>query len=38
MVDRPAEDAYIERIAQPAEAFGFPADYVAKIRNFSPRA
>ncbi|HSR72450.1 MAG TPA: gamma-glutamylcyclotransferase family protein [Kiloniellales bacterium] len=36
MTERPAESAYVERIAKPAETYGFPADYVAKLRSFAP--
>jgi len=35
MIARPAETAYVERIAQPAERFGFPRTYVEKIRSFT---
>jgi len=35
MVPRPADTAYVERIAGPAGQLGFPADYIAKIRSFS---
>jgi hypothetical protein len=35
MIRRPAEMAYVERIAQPAERFGFPHAYVEKIRSFA---
>jgi len=38
MESRPAEHAYVERIARPAEQFGFPDWYVAKIRSFSLNA
>ena len=31
----PTDEAYVERIALPAEAYGFPAEYVAKLRSFS---
>jgi cation transport regulator ChaC len=34
MQPRAADKAYVERIASPAERFGFPAWYVAKIRSF----
>jgi hypothetical protein len=37
MEKRPAEEAYIERIARPAVRFGFPEWYVAKIRSFVPQ-
>ena len=36
MDPRPAEAAYVERIAKPAEAFGFPAAYIERIRAFHP--
>lgn len=36
MESRPAEEAYVERIARPAERFGFPDWYVRKIRSFCP--
>jgi cation transport regulator ChaC len=36
MEPRPAELAYVERIAQPAERYGFPDWYVERIRNFRP--
>jgi hypothetical protein len=35
MIARPAEMAYVERIAQPAERFGFPRPYVERIRSFA---
>jgi hypothetical protein len=35
MQPRAAEKAYVERIAGPAERFGFPKGYVAKIRSFA---
>ena len=35
MEPRPAERAYVERIAQPAERYGFPDWYVKKIRGFA---
>ncbi|MGL4611702.1 MAG: gamma-glutamylcyclotransferase family protein [Trueperaceae bacterium] len=34
MEPRPAEDAYVERIAKPAREFGFPAWYIAKLEAF----
>ena len=34
----PTDEAYVERIARPAEAYGFPANYVAKLRSFSQNA
>lgn len=34
MTPRPAERAYVERIAVPAQRAGFPPDYIAKIRSF----
>jgi hypothetical protein len=36
MIDRPADRAYVERIAGPAERLGFPDWYIRKIRNFAP--
>ena len=36
MVARPAEAAYVERIAVPAEALGFPEAYVDHIRSHRP--
>ena len=30
-----ADKAYVERIAMPAETYGFPVDYVDKLRSFS---
>ena len=35
MNKRPAEKAYVERIAIPAERYGFPVDYVTKLRSFA---
>lgn len=35
MAAGPADPAYVERIAGPAEAYGFPDDYVATIRRFA---
>ena len=35
MIARPAEKAYVERIAQPAERLGFPRAYVERIRGFA---
>jgi hypothetical protein len=35
MIARPAETAYVERIARPAERFGFPRSYVERIRSFA---
>ncbi|MFZ5747153.1 MAG: gamma-glutamylcyclotransferase family protein [Pseudomonadota bacterium] len=37
MEPRSAERDYVERIAQPAELYGFPDWYVEKIRSFHPR-
>jgi hypothetical protein len=34
MVARPADNAYVERIAGPARAFGFPEWYVARLESF----
>jgi hypothetical protein len=34
MVPRPAEFAYVERIASPARSLGFPDWYVARIESF----
>ena len=34
MNKQPAEKDYVERIAIPAERYGFPADYIAKLRGF----
>lgn len=36
MAPSAAETDYVERIARPAEAFGFPDAYVRKIRSFHP--
>jgi hypothetical protein len=36
MEPRPAEDDYVERIAAPARAYGFPAWYVARLESFRP--
>ena len=36
MQSRPADAAYLERIVRPAQAYGFPAEYIAKIRSFLP--
>jgi hypothetical protein len=36
MVPRPADPAYVERIAGPARRLGFPHWYVAKIESFLP--
>ena len=36
MVNRPATHDYVERIAKPAAALGFPGDYVTHIRSFAP--
>jgi hypothetical protein len=38
MAPRPAEDAYVERIAGPARALGFPDWYLARIESFRPGA
>ena len=38
MAPGPAEPAYVERIARPAERYGFPAWYVERIRRFAPKA
>ena len=35
MIARPAEKAYVKRIALPAERFGFPRAYVERIRSFA---
>lgn len=35
MAPRPAERDYVERIAAPAESFGFPAAYVGRVRSFA---
>jgi hypothetical protein len=35
MAPRPADPAYVERIAGPAERFGFPDWYVEKLRSFA---
>ena len=37
MRPQPADPAYVERVARPAQAYGFPAEYIAKIRSFLPR-
>jgi hypothetical protein len=34
MVSRPADNAYVERIAGPARDFGFPSWYVARLESF----
>jgi cation transport regulator ChaC len=34
MEPRPAEPAYVERIAEPARAYGFPSWYVERIESF----
>jgi hypothetical protein len=34
MTPRPADNAYVERIAGPARDFGFPAWYVARLESF----
>jgi hypothetical protein len=34
MVPRPADNAYVERIAGPAREFGFPDWYIARLRSF----
>jgi hypothetical protein len=34
MAPRPADNAYVERIAGPARAFGFPEWYVARLESF----
>lgn len=34
----PAEADYIEKIARPAEEYGFPKDYIEMIRSFAPAA
>lgn len=34
MNKKSAEKAYVERIAMPAERYGFPVDYIAKLRSF----
>ena len=34
MNKRPVERDYVERIAIPAEKYGFPAQYIAKLRGF----
>ena len=34
MVPRPADNAYVERIAGPARDFGFPAWYIARLDSF----
>jgi hypothetical protein len=31
MVERPADPAYVDRILEPARAFGFPGSYIARI-------
>jgi hypothetical protein len=36
MIARPAEAAYVERIAAPARKFGFPSWYVERIEAFKP--
>jgi hypothetical protein len=36
MVSRPADPAYVERIAGPARSLGFPDWYVARIESFRP--
>ncbi len=36
MIARPAEAAYVERIAAPASKFGFPRWYVERIEAFKP--
>lgn len=33
---QPAEAAYVERIARPAESYAFPAAYINHIRSFTP--
>ena len=34
MDKQPAEKDYVERIAKPAERYGFPTDYILKLRGF----
>jgi hypothetical protein len=36
MIPRPADPAYVERIASPARRLGFPDWYVARIESFRP--
>ncbi len=36
MISRPAEAAYVDRIATPARKLGFPGWYVARIEAFKP--
>jgi gamma-glutamyl AIG2-like cyclotransferase len=36
MVPRPAETAYVERVAAPARALALPAWYIAHIESFAP--
>jgi hypothetical protein len=35
---RAAEAAYVDRILAPARQFGFPAEYIARLESFRPRA
>jgi hypothetical protein len=35
---RPADRAYVERILQPARAWGFPAWYISRLEHFRPDA
>lgn len=36
LVPNPASAAYVDRIARPAEAYGFPEWYVAHLKSFAP--
>jgi hypothetical protein len=38
MAPRAAEAAYVDRILAPARHFGFPAEYIARLESFRPRA
>ena len=38
MAPRAAEAAYVDRILAPARQFGFPAEYIARLESFRPRA
>jgi hypothetical protein len=38
MAPRAAERAYVDRILAPARQFGFPAEYIARLESFRPRA
>ena len=38
MAPRTPERAYVDRILAPARQFGFPAEYIARLESFRPRA